>query len=163
MLFRSVKLFNAAIILSYGIPFIHAGQEVGLSKNGVENSYNSGDSINGFKYDVAYSRKNMISFINDAIKLKRYSRLFSLDNKNEIEKVLDFEDLPNGALAVHYFDAESERKIVAIINPSNITVKYQFDKYYKIIFNEAGWINEENYSQLVLVNGITLLVAVSTK
>lgn len=160
---KRVKLFNAAIILSYGIPFIHAGQEVGLSKNGVENSYNSGDSINGFKYDVAYSRKNMISFINDAIKLKRYSRLFSLDNKNEIEKVLDFEDLPNGALAVHYFDAESERKIVAIINPSNITVKYQFDKYYKIIFNEAGWINEENYSQLVLVNGITLLVAVSTK
>jgi pullulanase len=34
------------VVISQGIPFIHAGQEFFRSKKGVENSYNSPDEIN---------------------------------------------------------------------------------------------------------------------
>ena len=161
-LLKRIKLCNACNILAFGVPFIHAGQEVGLSKDGVSNSYNSGDYINGFKYDVAYQREDLIRYFRDCLKLKKFSRIFSLDDREEIIKKIDFEDLPNGALAIKYDDTDRSQKIVVIINPSMATVKYQFDKYYKIIFNEAGYIEGENYSQLVLVNGITLVAAVSS-
>ena len=96
------------------------------------------------------------------MRLKKYSKVFSLSKKEDIIAKVDFEDLPNGALAIKYNDTDKNQNIVVIINPSMTTVKYQFNKYYKIIFNEAGFIEGENYSQLVLVNGITMLVAVSS-
>ncbi|HBR86198.1 MAG TPA: type I pullulanase, partial [Firmicutes bacterium] len=43
VLLKRVKLINAAICLSAGIPFFHAGQEFGESKGGDENSFCSGD------------------------------------------------------------------------------------------------------------------------
>ena len=40
------RLGTSIILLSQGIPFLHAGQEFLRTKNGVENSYNAPDSIN---------------------------------------------------------------------------------------------------------------------
>ena len=156
---RRIKLINACTILSLGVPLIHAGQEVGLSKNGVCNSYNSGDAINGFRYDIASNRKDMIKYLNDIIRLKKYFSCFYLDRKEEIVSNIEFEDLQNGAVAIKLNDNERKCKVIVIVNPSDATVKYQFDKYYRIIFNEAGLLESETYSQLVLVNGITMLVA----
>ena len=156
---RRIKLINACTILSLGVPLIHAGQEVGLSKNGVCNSYNSGDAINGFRYDIAANRKDMIKYLNDIIRLKKYFSCFYLDRKEDIVSNIEFEDLQNGAVAIKLNDNERKCKVIVIVNPSDATVKYQFDKYYRIIFNEAGLLESETYSQLVLVNGITMLVA----
>lgn len=46
-----LELGLALVILSQGIPFIHAGQEFLRSKNGIDNSYRSPDIINSIKWD----------------------------------------------------------------------------------------------------------------
>lgn len=160
-LLRRVKLMNAVTILSYGVPFIHAGQEVGATKEGDTNSYISGDNINGFDYVLAAQRKDMISFFKDCIRLKRFSPYFNLNDSSIIEKTIDFQNLDHGALLIKYFNQEIGNEVIVIINPTRTVVKYNFNKYYKIVFNEAGFIDEESYSQLVLVNGISMVVAVS--
>jgi pullulanase len=43
---RRHLLASSFVLLSQGIPFIHAGQEFMRTKNGLENSYNAPDSIN---------------------------------------------------------------------------------------------------------------------
>lgn len=159
---KRVKLINAVNILAFGVPFIHAGQEIASSKKGDINSYISGDKINGFDYHLAAERQGMVAFFHDCIKLKKYSPYFSLNDKLMIEKSIDFVNLDYGAIAIKYYNERIGRQIIVIINPSKVVVKYNFGKYYKIIFNEAGFIEGENYAQLVLVNGISMVVAVAS-
>ena len=47
-----VSFANEIVLYSLGIPFFHAGQEIGLSKKGEGNTYNAGDSLNQFKYSL---------------------------------------------------------------------------------------------------------------
>ena len=159
---KRVKLINAVTILSFGVPFIHAGQEFGASKNGDTNSYISGDNINGFDYKKAYERAELIEFLKECIKLKKSTPYFISDDKKEIENNINFKNIEHGAIVIEYFNESIDKKIIAIINPTNVTVKYNFEKYYKIIFNEAGFDKGENYSQLLLVNGVSIVVAVSS-
>lgn len=158
---KRIMLCNACVILGFGVPFIHAGQEFGQSKDGTSNSYNSGDQVNGLRYNIAASRKDMVRYLQGAIKLKETYPCFTSDNKKEITDKVTFENLPNGALAVKYINSDDSSAVIVIINPSDVTVRYQFDKYYRIVFNEAGLMEKPLYSQLVLVNGITLIVAMS--
>jgi len=55
-------LANAAVMLSFGIPFFHRGQEIGLTKYGDSNSYRSGDKINKFDYSILDERAEMATF-----------------------------------------------------------------------------------------------------
>lgn len=44
------------VILSQGIPFLHAGQEFYRTKQGNENSYNANDEINRLDWDQKKKR-----------------------------------------------------------------------------------------------------------
>jgi pullulanase len=160
---KRIRLINACLVLSFGMPFIHAGQEVGHSKRGVTNSYNAGDLINGFDYAEAGERKEMASYLASVIALKKKYPCFQLNSKKAIMDRVSFENLANGALAVTYAATDEEPEMVLIINPSQATLKYQFSKYYKIVFNEAGLLSQDLYSQLLLVNGLSLIAALNTK
>lgn len=159
---KRVNLINSALILAFGIPFVHAGQEIGQSKQGVTNSYDAGDKINGFDWEKAGERKNMSRYFADLVALKKKYPSFSLNSKKELMDRITFENLSSGALAIKYASFDDEPEIIVIINPSEVTVRYQFDKYFRIVFNEAGLLHQECYSQLVLVNGLSLIVAVGS-
>ncbi len=49
-------LASAMVILSQGIPFLHAGQEFYRTKKGNENSYNANDEINQLDWDQKRKR-----------------------------------------------------------------------------------------------------------
>ena len=57
---RTVKLFNKVIMCSIGIPFIHMGQEIGLSKRNQRNTYNLGDYYNQMDYNLVDKRFDMV-------------------------------------------------------------------------------------------------------
>ena len=68
-LIKMDKLANAVVLTSQGIPFIHAGAEMLRTKQGVENSYVSPDSINELNWyrkaqypEVVAYYKNLIAF-----------------------------------------------------------------------------------------------------
>lgn len=55
---------NGLVVLSNGIKFFHAGQEMYRSKNGDENSYKSPDKINGLNYILGNHTIYLKSLIN---------------------------------------------------------------------------------------------------
>ena len=57
---RTIKTFNKVIMCSIGIPFIHMGQEIGLSKRNQRNTYNLGDYYNQMDYNVLDKRFDMV-------------------------------------------------------------------------------------------------------
>jgi len=156
-----IKLINAVTILSFGIPFIHAGQEFGATKKNITNSYNSGDSINGLNYDLAFKRQSMIKFLNDAIKLKRSLPFLATDDKKELIEHVSFENIDGGGLAVVYRFTEDTYYL--LINPSDKTLKYQFKNYVKVLFNEAGLLDDSHYAQLIMINKCSLIMVKTTK
>jgi pullulanase len=87
-----VHLCNGLIALSKGISFFHAGQEMFRSKQGVENSYRSGDSINGIQYQLGEHQTYFKALIAFKKQTKTYKRryeelkgmvLLNLSNENE--------------------------------------------------------------------------------
>lgn len=83
---RMSKLATSIILLSQGIPFIHAGQEFYRSKNGISNTYKSDDEIN--KWDINQARKyeKDVKYISDLIKFRKESKLFKYATYDEINK-----------------------------------------------------------------------------
>lgn len=158
---KRIKMMNVVSILSYGIPFIHAGQEFGATKKSHYNSYNLIDEINGLDYNLRTARKDMVKYLADAIKLRKNMDIFRLDKKEDIVNAVTFENLSHGALLIKYDDKANSRIVYFFINPTTETVSYKFDNYAKIIFNEAGLINTDFFSQLMIINGLSLIVALS--
>ena len=87
-----VHLCNGLIALSKGISFFHAGQEMFRSKQGVENSYRSDDSINGIQYQLGEHQTYFKALIALKNKTKTYKRSYEqlkgmlvlkLSNENE--------------------------------------------------------------------------------
>ena len=158
---RHLKLINAITIFSFGVPFIHAGQEYGMTKKMIGNSYNSGDDINGFDYVIAKKRIDCINYLKDAIKLKKQLPFLSSDSKKEMTDHVTFENISNGCLLIRYRINEDDYYL--FINPTGNTISYQFDNYAKVIFNEAGLLDDNHFSQLIMINKYSLAVAKVTR
>lgn len=89
------QLATGITLLSQGVPFIHAGQEWFRSKQGDENSYNSGDRINQLDWNKRETEDENIEFIKRLITLRKKHNVFRLASKQEIKRRFHVLDTPN--------------------------------------------------------------------
>ena len=160
---KRVSLITQLVVLSHGIPFIHMGQEIGLSKFGEDNTYNLGDRFNQFDYSKLEDRKWMVKSINDCIKVRKKFSFLRISDPELISRSVIFENIDNGGLVIKYINKDiikpySEFKI--IVNPSHKTTYYDLGDYYQVLYNEAGIMSDELYSQSLMVNPLTLVIVV---
>ncbi len=111
---RRIIFANSLILFSNGIPFFHMAQEVGGSKNGDHNSFQSGDKVNQFEYRLLDERPWMVKAFQDLIQLRKMFR--GLAPKGWDESNLTFHRLSHGAISVHYHLGKEH--FVLIWNPS---------------------------------------------
>lgn len=89
------RLATSIVILSQGVPFLHAGQEFFRTKNSVENSYNSPDEINWINWSNRSIYKENVEYVKGLIKLRKLHAAFRLPSSLQINKHLVFnEELP---------------------------------------------------------------------
>ena len=111
---RRIVFANSLILFANGIPFFHMAQEVGGSKNGDHNSFQSGDKINQFQYRLLDERAWMIRAFQDLISLRKLFRGFA--TKGWDESQLSFNYLAHGAVSVDYHLGKNH--FILIWNPS---------------------------------------------
>lgn len=155
---KRICLLNATLIFSYGVCFIHSGQEIGLSKKGVYNSYNASDEINGFDVEVLDKRFDMAKFVSEAIALKKKYPFFNFASKEEIKENVKYENYYNRAIFT-LVNQKPFKEVKIIINPLNEPIQLSLDSYYSVIFNEYGNI-KDYYAQNLTINGISLVIIV---
>ncbi len=159
-----VRLINAIVGFAIGVPFYHAGQEIGMSKKGHDNTYNSGDELNYFNYELAEERKSMVSFFKQLIRLRKFAKLLRDDTLGVIDTNIDIEDLNGGGILFKYKairDDVNLEKIFLFINPTSETVYYDLDDYYLNFFNENGLIYETNtYTKNIMISPFSLFAVV---
>lgn len=78
------RLALELILISVGVPFIHAGQEFFRTKRGVENAYNSSDYINMIDYRRRDEYMDNVNVIRDLIQIRKEYECFRISTKEEI-------------------------------------------------------------------------------
>ncbi|MTH55626.1 type I pullulanase [Bacillus mangrovi] len=94
------KLASSMVILSQGIPFLHAGQEFYRTKQGCENSYNQDDLINRLDWDLREQHEADIQEVRRLISIRKQHGAFRLSDKEKVERHLAFVQAP--ASVIYY-------------------------------------------------------------
>lgn len=133
----SINLINALILCSFGVPFFHIGQEVGLSKKYEDNTYNKGDEFNQMKWSLLDERNFMVKYFKSFIAFRKdFTDLCEIDPV-KIGKMNKFMNLEHGGLGIEL--KLNKKDVLIVINPHNETVITEFDDYYELIAGEAGY------------------------
>ncbi|WP_167578599.1 type I pullulanase [Jeotgalibacillus proteolyticus] len=104
------KLATSVILLSQGIPFLHAGQEFMRTKGGDHNSYRSPDSTNKLDWDRKAEFEQEVSYVKGLIALRKSSKAFRMQTKEEIKKRLHFYPSDEHLIAYRIEAGEEENK-----------------------------------------------------
>ena len=83
---RRHLLASSLVLLSQGVPFIHAGQEYLRTKHGVENSYNAPDEINRMDWERRDEKGAAVDYLKGLIQLRKSEPLFRLKSIAEIKQ-----------------------------------------------------------------------------
>jgi pullulanase len=94
------RLALTIVLTSQGIPFLHAGTEFLRSKNGVENSYNAGDSVNAIKWSLKKENFDVFNYVKRLIKMRKEHPAFRMtDAKQVAQNILFDNNAPHGTVA----------------------------------------------------------------
>ena len=94
------KLALTIVLTSQGIPFIHAGSEFLRSKDGVENSYNAGDSINAIRWHLKKENQDVFTYVKRLIQLRKEHPAFRMMDAEQTGQYIVFDNhAPDGTIA----------------------------------------------------------------
>ena len=94
------KLSLSIVLTSQGISFLHAGTEFLRSKNGTENSFNSGDSINAIDWNLKTKNKEVFGYVKGLIKMRKTHPAFRQTTGELVARNISFlEKLSPGLVA----------------------------------------------------------------
>lgn len=139
-----INEINATILLSHGVPFFHAGQEIGLSKKYEDNTYNKGDEYNKFSWDVLDQRINMVKYFKSMVDFRKTRYIANILDTKAISESTKFNNLDGGLLGIEVKLSTGEFYI--LINPTDNNIRHTFNDYVLVECAEAGYLkNSELY------------------
>ena len=135
LLVKRQLLATSIILLSQGIPFIHAGQEWFRTKHGVENSYNQPDWINAFDWNQRAYFNEHVEYVQKLIRIRRNHPAFRLETYELINKHLEIIKAEPQCIAYQLKDLgklDDWKDIIVIHNAS-------FDKQHFFLPENKNW------------------------
>ncbi len=148
VLLDRVMLANSILLLSYGVPFVHMGQEIGLSKDGLDNTYKT-LGVNNMDYRLVDERFDMVNRFRYLNSLRRKLGYLS---KFSSEDMKDFFEISHWDNGIYVLVAKNknvycqEKEFVIMFNPTDKDISFELDDYYTVIegVNEKRSINIKN-------------------
>lgn len=120
-------LMTAIVILSLGVPFIHAGQEFCRTKNLDHNSYMSSDEVNKFDYELMEKNIDCVNYVKALIKFRKENADFRLFSREEIMSKVYASYNKNGI--VKYYVGN----YLVVFNPNNIAKRIMLKDEYQLV------------------------------
>jgi pullulanase len=115
------KLALGIVLTSQGISFLHAGTEFLRSKRGVENSFESGDSINAIDWDLKMKNKDVFDYVQGLIAMRRAHPGFRMTGASLVAANIEFLPVDSGMVAYTINGAvvgDTWKKILVLYNGS---------------------------------------------
>ena len=157
------KLGAAILMISKGMPFIHAGEEMLRTKDGDENSYKSSDAINNIDWSVLNTgtiQYETMQYYKGLIEMRKAYDIFRSTTGTVI---VSCQNLEGGAMAVTFTSNISSHKAIVIINPTANAINYDLTGEWNLVANgeTAGAEAIETATGTVTVDSISVNVFVN--
>ncbi len=114
------KLALSIVLTSQGISFLHAGTEFLRSKKGVENSFESPDSINAIDWNLKTINKYEFNYVKALIKMRKAHPAFRMLSAKQIASAIRFLDGMEPGIIAYTIDGHSAgdkwKKILLVFN-----------------------------------------------
>ena len=148
LLLDRVMLANSILLFSFGVPFIHMGQEIGLSKDGLDNTYKI-LGVNNMDYRLVDERFDMVNRFRYLNSLRRKLGYLSKFNSEDMKDFFEISHWDNG---IYVLVAKNknvychEKEFVIMFNPTDKDISFELDDYYTVLegVNEKRTINIKN-------------------
>ncbi|MDI6604033.1 MAG: type I pullulanase [Thermoanaerobacteraceae bacterium] len=132
------KLCNMIILTSQGIPFIQGGEEMLRTKQGINNTYNSGDAINQIDWSRKAKYKDVFEYYKGLINLRRHHPAFRINDAENVRRNLYFIESPANTVAFVLSGkplGDSWCNIAVVYNPNknNINIKLPHSNWMVVV------------------------------
>ena len=98
---RMNKLAQTAVLVSQGMSFLYGGEELYRTKQGIDNSYRSPDSINIIPWENKVNRQNLFAYYREMIAIRRAHKGFRLGCAEAVKAHVDFLPTDNDHLIAY--------------------------------------------------------------
>lgn len=162
------------VMLSQGIPLMHAGEEILRTKTNnegkfVSDSVRDGDSVNSIKWNMLEDEKyySVYQYYKGLIAFRKSHDLFTLVNKEEILQKVSFIETDNDNVIAYRLKDDKE-EIVVIFNSSEDIVKIVIGENtdeYEIFINEqkAGTEAIDKCGNVAVIKPVSCQVMIRIK
>jgi pullulanase len=114
------KLAAAIVLTSQGVSFLHSGEEMLRTKEGVANSYNKPDSINEIDWSRKTKYKAVFDYYKGLIALRRAHPAFRMNSTRMINQNLKFLDSIDPGVIVYQIsnnaNGDNWKNILVVLN-----------------------------------------------
>ena len=167
---RMNKLAQTAVLVSQGMSFLYGGEELFRTKMGIDNSYQSPDSINIIPWENKEKYADLFDYYRQMIAIRHAHKGFRLGSAEAVKEHCEFLPLmENGnenLIAYRVKDLEgidSAKSLIVLLNGSAEIAEFPVKEadYIVLVHDaeanvnglgriEAGWVVVEPYSATIL-------------
>lgn len=98
---RMNKLAQTAVMVSQGMTFFYGGEELFRTKQGIENSYQSPDSINVIEWANKQTYNDLYTYYREIIKIRRQHKGFRLGTAELVKNHVEFPETTQEGLIIY--------------------------------------------------------------
>lgn len=120
---RMNKLAQTAVLVSQGQAFLYGGEELYRTKLGIDNSYQSPDSINTISWTNKKRYNDLYEYYRSIIAIRRAHKGFRLGSAEAVKDLVEFLDTDNESLIIYRIKnlegIDTARSLVVLLNGSD--------------------------------------------
>ena len=141
------KLAQTAVLVSQGMSFIYGGEELFRTKRGIDNSYQSPDSINIIPWENKIAYEHLFEYYKQMIAIRRAHKGFRLGSAEAVKEHVEFLDADNENVIVYRIKdlegIDTAKSLIVVLNGSTkVAVAAIPEGNYTILaFNSGADVN----------------------
>ncbi len=153
---RRATMALAMVLLSQGVPFIHAGQEFYGTKGGHVNSYNAGDSVNKFDWGRKDQYIDNVETIKKIIEIRKNNKCFRYDSFDTMREHIQVNNINHRMIEYKLTQTKGDYKEFRIyFNPSYDRMSVLIDEGFNVLYSME---NEVISNNTLNIEGISMVI-----
>ncbi len=139
---RMNKLAQTAVLVSQGLPFIYGGEELYRTKRGIDNSYQSPDSINTIPWENKVLYADLVSYYRSMIAIRRAHKGFRLGSAEAVKNHCEFLPSDNDELVIYRIGQlegiDNTLSLTVLLNGSATSIAAEIPEgHYTVLAHDA--------------------------
>ncbi len=149
---RMNKLAQTGVLVSQGMTFIYGGEELYRTKLGIDNSYQSPDSINTIPWENKLKYGDLYEYYRQMIRIRRQHKGFRLGSAELVRRHVEFLPSQSEALIIYHIKdlegIDSAKSLLVLLNGSAETMEADIPAGDYTILAQDGKANAEGLGHI---------------